>query len=104
MPAVSAPQHHRVVELAAVLIGNAVEFRPGQCRCADNDCFIVKGVLTGLADGLCQVKVMGVKLLQTVSDGNVAEAESALCVVYNFDCKYYIFVFTPSVPYRETAF
>ena len=63
MLAVSAPQHHRVVELAAVLIGNAVEFRPGQGRCADNDCFIVKGVLTGLADGLCQVKVMGVKYL-----------------------------------------
>ena len=75
---VTAPSQKGVVVDAAVLIDYAVEFRPGHCRCAYDDGLIVKDVLTSLADGLCQMHVIGVKRLQIIADGNVAETESAL--------------------------
>ena len=83
MLAISAPHHHRIVELTAVLVDNAVEFRSGQGRCTHDDGILVQDVLTGLADGLCQMQIVSVELFQIVGDGNVAETEPALYVIHN---------------------
>ena len=80
--AIAAPGEEGIGEDTAVLVDDAVEFRPGQGRCAHDDGILVQDVLTGLANGLCQVQVVRVELLQIVVDGNVAEAESALDVIY----------------------
>ena len=82
MLAISAPCEEGIGVDTAVLVNDAVEFRPGHCGCAYNHCFIVQDVLTGLSDGLCQMQVVGVERLQIVADGNVAEAESALYVIH----------------------
>ena len=56
--AVTAPCQEGIGVDAAVLIDDAVEFRASQCRRADYHGLIVKDVLTGLADGLCQMQVI----------------------------------------------
>ena len=84
--AVAAPRQKGIVEDATILVGDAVEFRARDCRCADDDGFVVQDVLAGLADGLCQVQVVGIKRLQIVGDGHVTEAQSALDVIsYHID-------------------
>ena len=82
---VTAPGEEGIGKDAAVLIDDAVEFRARDSRCADDDGFIVQDVLTRLADGLCQMQVVGIKCLQIIGDGHVAEAESALDVI-----RYYV--------------
>ena len=81
--AIVAPSEEGVSVDAAVLVDDAVEFRPGQSRCAHDDGLLVQDVLTGLANCLSQVQVVGVELLQVVGDGNVAETEPALYVIHN---------------------
>ena len=76
--AIASPCKEGIGVDAAVLVDDAVEFRPGQSRCAHDDGLLVQDVLTGLADGLSQVQVVGVELLQIIRDGNVAETESTL--------------------------
>ena len=82
MLAISAPGQEGVGVNAVVLVDYAVEFRAGHRRRADYHSLMVKNVLTGLADGLRQMQVVGVKRLQIVTDGNVAEAESAPYVLH----------------------
>ena len=95
---IAAPGEKGIGEDAAVLVDDAVEFRPGQSRCAYDDGLLVQDVLTGLADGLSQVQVAGVELLQVVRNGNVAGAESALDVVrYYVDGHAVVFVQFPVV-------
>ena len=94
--AVAAPSEEGIGEDAAVLVDDAVEFRASHCRCAHDDGFIVEDVLTSLADGLCQMQVIGIKPLQVVADGNVAETESALYVVrYHINGHAVVFVQLP---------
>ena len=81
--AIAAPGQEGIGEDAAVLVDDAVEFRPGQSRCAHDDSILVQNVLTGLANGLSQVQVVGVELLQIIRDGNVAETESTFDVIYD---------------------
>ena len=91
--AVSAPRHKGIVEDAAILIDEAVQFRTRNCRCAYDHGFIIQDILTGLADGLCQVKIISIKLLQIIADGNIAETQSALNIVrYYVDGHAVIFV------------
>ena len=71
--AIAAPSKEGIGEDAAVLVDDAVELRPGQSGCAHDDCILVQDVLAGLADGLSEVPIIGVELLQIVADGNVAE-------------------------------
>ena len=94
--AIAAPGHEGVVEDAAVLIDDAVEFCARDCRCADYHSVFVQDVLTGPADGLCQTQVIGIKRLQVVAEGNVAETESALDVIrYHIDGHAVVFVQLP---------
>ena len=81
--AVAAPGQEGIVEDAAILVGDAVEFCARDSRCADNHGFIVQDILTRLTDGLRQMQVVGIKGLQVIADGHVAEAQSALDVICN---------------------
>ena len=60
---IAAPGEEGIGKDAAVLIDDAVEFRARDSRCADDDGFIIQDVLTRLADGLCQMQVVGIKCL-----------------------------------------
>ena len=91
--AIAAPSQEGIVEDSAVLVDDAVELRACDGRGAHDDGFIVEDVLTGPADGLCQMHVVGIKLFQIVVDGHVAEAESALDVIcYHVDGHAVIFI------------
>lgn len=91
--AISAPCQEGISVDAAVLVDNAVEFRASHCRRADYHSLIIQYVLTGLADGFCQMQLIGIKLLQIVIDGNVAETESAFYIIhYHVDSHTVIFV------------
>ena len=84
--AIAAPSQEGIGKDAAVLVDDAVEFRARQCRSADYHGFVVQDILTGLADGIRQMYVIGIKLFQIIADGNVAEAESPLYVIrYHVD-------------------
>ena len=93
---IAAPGEEGIGKDAAVLIDDAVEFRARDSRCADDDGFIIQDVLTRLADGLCQMQVVGIKCLQIIGDGHVAETESALNVIrYYVDGHAVVFVQLP---------
>ena len=79
---VTAPRHEGIVEDATVLIDDAVELCAGDCRGAHNDGFGVEHVLTGVANGVCQMQVVGIEGLQIIADSHIAEAESTLDVIY----------------------
>ena len=105
MLAVSAPTQEGIGENTTVLVDNAIEFRASYCRRAYYHSLIVKNVLTGLADGLCQMQVIGIKLFQIVADGNVAETESAFDVIrYHVDGHAVVFIQFPSHSRRTVAY
>ena len=96
MLAISAPCQEGIGVDAAVLVDDAVELSASHSRRAYYHSLIVKDVQTGLTDGLCQMQVIGIKRLQIIADGNVAETESALYVIhYHVDGHTVIFVQFP---------
>ena len=94
--AITPPSHERIGESAAILIDDAIEFSACDCRCAYDDGFIVQDVLTSTADGLHEMQVIGIKRLEVVADGNIAETESALDIIsYHIDGHTVVFVQFP---------
>ena len=64
--AVAAPHHHRIVELTAVLVDNAIKFRSHHRRSSYHHRIIYEGALAGRAGRLHQEHIVLSELLQII--------------------------------------
>lgn len=81
--AIFAPDQEGIVISAGILIDDTVQCRLRQCRRAYYHIVIQRRAPTCLGSLTGQFKVVGIKLLNVIGKGNVAQTDAALCVLHN---------------------
>ena len=80
---VSAPYQKRIIEDAAILVDNTVNFRLYKGGCTNNHVVFKCNVPACCCGLLGDSQVVGIELLQVVRVGNIASADASLAIVHN---------------------